>query len=341
VAVVDYANVTFMGDILSSGDLTTFAGGVNLTGASLFQDSSASDLNFGATGHLNVDADAYSMSLGITNTKDSDSDEMDLDATGRLNLNADVYTMSLGVASGSTPRSDYSDRRNNVCTDDCGRANDGVCTDGGLGASELYYGTCALGTDCTDCKALKMTYANANLVVDSFLASGESSSTGTSFTLTTNSGNNEFIDPLVHTELRLDAEIHLDEDYGVSVSVGMNDKLRQDDKQGNFEIRVGWTESNPHVALHFDLDVSEDDGSYTVSTDMTLADDHIVSVGVMSNSNAGVLTVQVEAPESFILPRGYKMTLETDGFGIAGSTDKNLLQIDMMSQVGQSCFYYY
>lgn len=336
--VVDYANVTVASDLTYSSGTTTdssaIGGGVNLTGFSLFQDSFASGPDFGVTGHLKVDADVYSMSLGITNPKDSDSDEMALDTTGRLILNADVYTMSLGVASGSTPRSDYSDRRNNVCTEECGGAEDGVCTDGGLGASESNNGTCALGTDCTDCKALMVTYANANFVVESLLASGESSSTGTSFTLTTNSGDNEFVDPLVHTELRLDAEIHVDEDYGVSVSVGMNDKLRQDDKQGNFEIRVGWTEPNPHVALHFELDVSEDDGSYTISTDITLADDHIVKVGGMSNSNAGVLTVQVEAPESFILPREYKMTLGTDGFGIGGSTDKNLLRIDMMHQVG-------
>jgi len=331
--VVDYANVTFMGDILSSGDLTAFAGGVNLTGGSLFQESSASDLDFGATGHLNVDADAYTMSLGVTNTQDSGSDTMALDATGQLSLNADVYTMSLGVASGSAPRTDYSDRRNNVCTDDCMRANDGVCTDGGLGASESYYDTCDLGTDCTDCSALRLTYTNVTFVIIDEYVNGESASIGMSFTLTTNSGDNEFIDPLVHTELRLVANAHLDEDYSVSVTVGMNDKLRQDDKQGNFEIRVDWTEPNPHVAFHFDFDVAhEDDGKYTVSTDMTLADDQIVSVGVVSNSNAGVLNVQVSAPESFVLSRAYKMTLETD-YGISGSTD-NRLQIDMLHQVG-------
>jgi hypothetical protein len=397
--VVDFANVTVASDLAYSGgnttDTTTLAGGVTLTCGSLFQDSIDIDgMDFGATGHLNVDADVYMTNLGITNTQDSDSDKMALDVTCQLNLNADVYAMSLGAASGSAPRSDYNKRRNNACTNECtqlflrtrntsGIASrrpwssgspctfenseyndspyqnqyeqyalwnisrdceyvpncDGICTDGGLGASDpgsyldgqdldaqVFNGqvydahsargyllvqpsesSCALGTDCTDCSALNLTYANVTFVAEYVLASGDSSSIGTSFTLTTNSGDNEFIEPLIHAELRLDVDIHLGED-SVSATVAMNDKFRQEDKQGNFEIRLAFDgpyAPNPltgYVALHFDLDVLEDDGKYNVSIDMTLADDLIISVGAVSNSNAGALNVRVEAPESLLLP---------------------------------------
>ena len=61
-------NVTFAGDILFSGNNNSknFTGGVNMTGGSLLQDSNDTDLNFGATGLLNVDANnVYTMSFGV------------------------------------------------------------------------------------------------------------------------------------------------------------------------------------------------------------------------------------------------------------------------------------
>jgi len=370
--VVDFANVTVASDLAyiggstnnSTNISTTLAGGVSLMGVGLFQNSTASDVTeFGATGHLNVDAD--------------------------------VYTMSLGVVSGTHPRQDYDERRNNVCTDECPQlflrnawgspctfensgyynyngANssddyrlwnisrdceyvpdaDGICTDGGLGASDQILraneqgsvwdshamdgfplrkqsnSSCALGTDCTDCSALSLSYANVTFAAEYVLASGDSSALGTNFALTTNSGENEFIDPLVHTELSLDAHIESGGD-SVSVTVALNDKLRRDAKQGNFEIRLA---GNDYVAFHFGLDVTEDDGRYDVATDMTLANDPIFGVGVVSDSGLGVLNVQVEAPESFLLPKPYLMTLEVDT-GISGITDNRLL-IDMLHQVG-------
>jgi hypothetical protein len=184
---------------------------------------------------------------------------------------------------------------------------------------------------------LKLDYANVTFAAERVPASGKATAVATSFNVSTNIAD-VGIDPL-QAEIRGDADIRLDGD-SFSVTVALNDKVRQDTKNGNLEIRLAGLD---YDALHFDLTVAQNilDGSYNIDTGMTLFDDRILGARVVSNGDLGVLSARVEAPESFLLPKPYLMTLETDGYGVGGSTG-NRLQVDMLHQVGQSsCFYYY
>jgi hypothetical protein len=230
---------------------------------------------------------------------------------------------------------------------------DGVCTDGGAGSAGLlnyadmygyisdtygfshplaYGSDCALGSDCADCSALKMDFASVTLTGEGVFNGGNSTKTMvTSVNVTTNFADFG-IDPLL-TELRADSELRLDDDT-LSMTVALNDNLRQDvKKEGNLKVHLAGFDSE---VLLFDLNLTEVNGSYTVATNTTLFDEPVLGARVVSNSNLGVLSARVEAPESFLVPMPYLMTLETDGYGVGGSTD-NRLRVNMLHQVSQSC----